>query len=166
MVKRVIIHWSAGRYYPTAFEKRYYHYLIDFDGKTVKGNYSPEDNDNCKDKHYAAHTGGGNTGSVGICICAMAGFVSNSTCGDYPITRKQFEACMKLTAEICQKYNIPITEDTVMTHYEFGKKNPKTTSKGKIDIIYLPPFPWLGKNDIGQFIRTKVRWYSEKLKGV
>jgi len=29
MIKRIILHWTAGRYYPTQFEKQYYHYLID-----------------------------------------------------------------------------------------------------------------------------------------
>ena len=51
-----------------------------------------------------------------------------------------------------------------MTHYEFGLKNPKTTSAGKIDIIYLPPYPWVSKDEVGSFIRSKIKWY--KLKGV
>ena len=50
-----------------------------------------------------------------------------------------------------------------MTHYEFGLKNPKTTSAGKIDIVYLPPYPQIKKQDIGNFIRNKVEWYSKKL---
>ena len=29
MVKRIVFHWSAGRYYPTEFEKKFYHFLID-----------------------------------------------------------------------------------------------------------------------------------------
>ena len=50
-----------------------------------------------------------------------------------------------------------------MTHYEFGLKNPKTTSKGKIDIIYLPPYPTIKKENIGDFIRNKIKWYSSHL---
>lgn len=50
-----------------------------------------------------------------------------------------------------------------MTHYEFGQNNPKTTSFGKIDIVYLPPYPWIAKKDIGSFIRSKIRWYSERI---
>ncbi len=38
MVKRIVLHWSAGRYYPTEFEKNHYHYLIDAEGKVcIKG---------------------------------------------------------------------------------------------------------------------------------
>ncbi len=163
MVKRIILHWSAGRYYPGDFEKQFYHYLVDVDGQIHKGKYKPEDNNNCNDGNYAAHTGGGNTGSVGVCMCAMFGFKSRTAVGNFPIGKVQFEACMKLCAEICQKYNLGVNSQTVLTHYEFGIANPKSTSSGKIDIIYLPPYPWVAKEDVGSFIRTKVRWYREKL---
>ena len=163
MLKRIIIHWSAGRYYPTEFEKQYYHYLVDVEGNIISGRYRPEDNEDCSDGCYAAHTGGGNTGSVGVCLCGMGGFVSDSFVGYYPIVRKQFETCMKFVAELCKKYEISISAQTVLTHYEFGKAHPKTTSAGKVDIVYLPPYPWVKRNDIGAFIRTKVRWYFEKL---
>ena len=159
MVKRIILHWSAGRYYPSKFEKQYYHYLIDVEGKVHIGFHKPEDNDNCSDGNYAAHTGGGNTGSIGVCLCGMCGYRSPSFCGE----KVQFEACMKFVAELCEKYNLKITKDTVLTHYEFGQANVKTSSFGKIDITYIPPYSWVGKNDVGSFIRSKVRWYKENL---
>jgi len=163
MIKRIILHWSAGRYYPTAFEKQYYHYLIDCGGNIYQGKYTPEDNLDCTDGKYAAHTGGGNTGSIGVCFCSMYGFKSAQNAGDYPVTKVQFEAGMKFCAQLCKKYNLEITPDTVLTHYEFGKTHPQTTSAGKIDITYIPPYPWVSKNDAGSFIRSKVRWYREKL---
>ena len=163
MVKRIILHWSAGRYYPSDFEKRYYHYLIDAEGKVYNGYYKPEDNNDCTEGNYAPHTGGGNTGSIGVCMCGMCGFRSADFCGDYPIVKIQFEACMKFVAELCKKYNLKVTKGTVLTHYEFGLDNPHTTSFGKIDICYLPPYPWVAKKDVGSFIRTKVRWYLEKI---
>ena len=43
------------------------------------------------------------------------------------MTSVKFEACIKKVAELYRKYNILITPDTVMTHYEFGQKHPKTT---------------------------------------
>lgn len=161
-MKRIILHWTAGRYYPTQFEKQYYHYLIDKDGRIYQGIYTPEDNLNCSDGKYAAHTGGGNTGSIGVSMCSMFGFKSVNNVGDFPITPIQFESCMEFCSDLCDKYNIAISPETVMTHYEFGQNNPKTTSFGKIDIIYLPPYPWVAKNDIGSFIRSKIRWYKEK----
>ncbi len=163
MVKRIILHWSAGRYFPTSYEKNYYHYLIDVEGKVYNGKYSPNDNDDCTDGKYAAHTGGGNTGSIGVCMCAMYGYKSPKFCGDFPISAIQFEACMKFTAELCKKYNLQITPQTVLTHYEFGIQNPKSTSAGKIDITYIPSYSWVCKNDVGNFIRSKVRWYREKI---
>lgn len=160
-MKRIILHWTAGRYYPTSFEKQFYHYLIDKEGKIYEGLYKPEDNIDCTDGKYAAHTGGGNTGSIGVAMCAMSGYKSPSNCGSFLITPIQFESCMEFCARLCQKYNLEVNENTVMTHYEFGKNNPKTTSAGKIDITYLPSYSWVGKNDIGSFIRTKVRWYMK-----
>jgi hypothetical protein len=70
---------------------------------------------------------------------------------------------MKFCAELCNKYNLPINANSVLTHYEFGLNNPQTSSHGKIDIMYLPPYPWVAKEDVGSFIRTKVRWYKERL---
>lgn len=161
-MNRIIIHWTAGTYYPTEYEKKYYHYLIDKDGNIHKGIHNPTDNLSCVDGNYAPHTGGGNTGSIGVALCAMYGFKNKNNCGNYPITSKQFESCMNFCARLCNEYNIKISPSNVMTHYEFGIKNPKTSSFGKIDIIYLPPYHWVAKNDIGSFIRTKIRWYQIK----
>ena len=159
-MEKIIIHWTAGCYYPTEYEKTHYHFLVDKDGKVHLGKFKPEDNLICRKNTYAAHTGGGNTKAIGVAVCAMAGFKSAKDCGRYPITPKQFEACMKFCAELCKKYNIPITENTVMTHYEFGIKHPHTSSAGKIDIIYIPSYPWVIPKDIGGFIRSKIKWYK------
>lgn len=163
-MKRIIIHWTAGGPIPTAFEKERYHYLIDSIGKVHLGKFKPEANLDCKDRLYAEHTGGGNTGSIGISMCGMANFRSKTNQGNFPITKVQFEATMKLCAELAKKYNIKIAPDTVLTHYEFGQINPRTTSYGKIDIIFLPPYPWISKDDVGSFIRSKIRWYQENLE--
>lgn len=165
MVKRIVLHWSAGRYYPSEFEKQYYHFLIDAEGRVYSGKYTPEDNENCIDGRYAAHTGGGNTGSIGVCLCGMYGYKSPTDYGFFPITKIQFEACMKFIAQLCEKYSLQISPTTVLTHYEFGRQNPKTSSVGKIDIVYLPPYSWVAKEDIGNFIRSKVRWYKCNLRG-
>lgn len=163
-MKRIIIHWTAGGYYPTDYEKEHYHFLVDKEGVIHSGKFKPEDNEICRVCKYAAHTGGGNTGSIGVAICAMAGFKSKFSAGNYPIQKKQFESTMELCAKLSAKYNIPITPQTVMTHYEFGKKNPKTTSAGKIDIIYIPPYPWVAQDETGSFIRSKIKWYRQKLE--
>lgn len=50
-----------------------------------------------------------------------------------------------------------------MIHYEFGIANPKTSSGDKIDIIFLPPYPNVAKNEVGNFIRNKAKWYFDKI---
>ena len=164
-MKRIIIHWTAGGYYPTALEKKCYHFLVDKDGNIHEGIFKPENNLRCISGFYAAHTGGGNTGSVGVAMCAMAGFKSRKSLGNYPITKKQFEACMELCANLSIKYDIPVNPNTIMTHYEFGLKHPSTSSAGKIDIIFIPPYPWVDRLDAGKFFRAKIKWYKEKLQG-
>lgn len=158
-MKRIIIHWTAGVNHPNTHEYECYHYLINGEGLVVEGKYTPEDNENCTDGKYAAHTGGGNTGSIGIAMCGMLGFTNSKNIGKYPLTAVQCERCFKLIAEVAKKYNMPISADTVMTHYEFGQKNPQSTSAGKIDITYLPPYSWVSREDIGSFIRSKAKWY-------
>ena len=160
-MNKIIIHWTAGTYQPNTTDLEHYHFLIDGEGKKHNGKFKPEDNENCNDGKYAAHTGGGNTGAIGVSMCAMAGFNSTASCGNYPITPVQLEACFKLCAELCKKYNIPV--ENVWTHYEFGINHPDTTSHGKIDIIYLPPYPLVKRNEVGGVIRSKIRWYLNKL---
>lgn len=160
-MKRVIIHWTAGANKPNATDLQHYHYIVDSEGKIYAGKYKPEDNENCTDGRYAQHTGGGNTGSVGVSMSGMCGFTSSRNLGKYPLTKKQCESTFKLCAELCKKYNIPVTKSNVMTHYEFGKSHPNTSSAGKIDIIYLPPYPEQTTDKIGDFIRSKIRWYQQ-----
>lgn len=160
-MKRIVIHWTAGTNKPNATDLQHYHFLIDSEGNVHEGKYKPEDNENCNDGKYAAHTGGGNTGSIGVSMCGMAGFTNVNNVGKYPLTRIQCEKCFALCAELCRKYNIQVTPSTVLTHFEFGKTHPKTSSFGKIDIIYLPPYPDVTRGQIGDFIRSKVKWYNQ-----
>ena len=163
-MKKIIIHWTAGTNQPCNTDYEHYHFLVNKDGVIIAGKYSPEDNENCNDGKYAQHCGGGNTGAIGVSMCGM--YVPKNVCikeTKYPLTKIQCEAMFKLVAELCKKYNIPITNKTVLTHYEFGQTNPKTSSFGKIDIIYLPAYPDVEKNKMGDFIINKIRWYFDKL---
>ena len=160
---KIIYHWSGGSYNISDFDRQFYHFLIDDKGEVFKGKYSVEDNLNCNDKKYAAHTGGGNTNSIGIAFLGMYNFNEKTLHTKYPLTRIQCEAGFKLGADLSKKYNIDLSLPlSVQTHYGFGVRNPNTTSKGKIDIIYLHPFPNIPKNCIEEFIRKKVIWYKNK----
>lgn len=160
-MKRIIIHWTAGRLQPNSTDYEHYHYLIKGNGEVIKGNYTPEDNENCLDGKYAKHTGGGNTGSIGIAMCGMFGFINRENCGKDLLTKEQCEACFKLAAKLCKKYNIKVSTETIMTHYEFNNSHPKASKVKKIDIIYLPPYPYLQQSDIGDFIRNKILEYLQ-----
>lgn len=162
-MKRIIIHWTAGSYKPNEHEKECYHFLVDDLGKIYEGTCKPEDNENCNDGKYAPHTGGGNTGSIGVALCGMNGFKNRENVGKYPLTKIQCETAFNLIAKLCKKYGILVTNKTVMTHYEFGLAKPKTSSGGKIDIIYLPCYPTVRQSEIGDYIRNKVRWYYNRL---
>ena len=161
-MKKICIHWTAGTNEPNQTDYQHYHYLINSNGVVFKGKYKPEDNENCNDGKYAQHCGGGNTGVIGVSMCGMAGYNGKLNSTKYPLTKKQCEKCFELVAELSIKYNIPIGKETIYTHYEFGKTHPKTTSAGKIDIIYLHPYPQLNASQIGDFIRNKVQWYKNK----
>lgn len=163
MVNKICIHWTAGGYQPNNIDFEHYHYLINAQGLVIEGKYKPEDNNDCTDGKYAQHCGGGNTGAVGLALCGMLSFKNRYSVGKYPLTKVQCERAFKLCAELCKKYNIRITPQTVFTHYEFGKTHPKTSSAGKIDIIYLPPYPTISQDKTGDFIRSKIQWYYNKL---
>lgn len=164
MLKRIIIHWTAGTYNVNTDVLNSYHYAVNNTGKIIACNHRPEDNIDCKDGNYAPHTGGGNTGSIGVAMCGMYvpnGFNVKST--KYPLTKIQCETTFQLVAELAKKYNILIKPETILTHYEFGKAHPDSSSAGKIDIIYLTAYPHVEPSDIGAFIRTKVKWYYNHL---
>lgn len=159
MLRRIIIHWTAGTYIPNPCDLKHYHFLINNFGEVQKGIYSPEDNICCNDGVYAMHTKLGNTGSIGIAMCGMYNFKNSGAVGDYPLTKKQCESCFMECAKLVKKYNIKL--DNIYTHYEFNKmKNIKT---GKIDIVYLPPYPEIKKDEILDFIKNKISWYLATL---
>lgn len=158
-LKYITLHWTAGGRQPNATDKQHYHYLVDYLGNVTKGTHTVYDNVNCTDGNYAAHTGGKNTDNIGIAMCGMLGFKNSKNVGKYPLTKVQCERAFKLIAEQAYKYGIPIDENHVMTHYEFGLKHPKTSSYGKIDIIYYPCYPNIKASMCGFYMRSKVNWY-------
>lgn len=155
-LNRITFHWTAGTYTPNDVDKKAYHFLIDGEGKVIKGVLKPEDNIDCKDGVYARHCGGGNTGNIGIAICGMYS-------KDYPIKRVQIEAACKLAAQLCEKYGIRITNRNVVTHAEFGQMYPNSSSYGKVDIVNLPCVAVYGTTPVGNWIRNKVQWYRQHL---
>lgn len=164
MQRTIINHWTAGLAKPNATDFEHYHYLIDQDGNIYKGDHTIEDNDNTADGDYAAHCGGGNTKRYGISLCGMMDFKSNKSPGKYKLTEIQLETLYMLNAKILFKEGFKeVNSNNLMTHMEFGNKNPKTSSYGKIDICYLPTNPSVTSEKVGDFIRNKTSWYLNRL---
>lgn len=154
MFKNIVLHWTGGNYYPCSIDITAYHFLVDKNGSVRSGKYTPEDNLNCGDGKYAKHTGGGNTGRIGIAICCMK---DKQT----PPTQKQVEAMCKQAARLCYLYNL--TPKQCITHAEFGLANPKTSSAGKTDINSLPYVPRNGIKSCADYLRNKIQVYYDRI---
>lgn len=158
MPHKMTLHHTVGRYEQFFND---YHYMIAYNPTTKKayvkkGIYKPEDNDNTSDGKYAPHCKLCNTGNIGVAICANYQYDSKTmTSPTYPIRAEQIELAFELMAELCIKYNIKI--DEVQTHYERDRKLAKPD--GKVDIIYIPSYPNVKPNEVGNHIRGKVKWY-------
>ena len=161
------IHWSAGQYVPNEDAINDYHYLIGYDvkkdeGIIYPGRFKPEDNLICYDGVYAHHCGGGNTKSIGLAFCGMLGYKGPARIGNYPLMRKQLEKGFSYAADRCLFYKIPIVKEKVYTHFEFGLLHPETSSRGKIDINFIPGHPDIKPHECGDYIREKILWYSKR----
>lgn len=137
-LSRVVAHWTSGTYKPNATDRIHYHYLIDGEGTMHRGDFSPPDNLNTADGTYAAHTYHANTGSIGIALAAMRGATQQPfSAGDYPITRTQWNHLILAVADLCRRYGILPTKQTVLTHCEVGA-HLGIPQRGKWDIARLP----------------------------
>ena len=159
-MKRIILHHTGGSYIPNPTDKKAYHYLIDNLGHIYCGKYKPEDNENCNDGKYAAHTLRGNTGSIGISACCNFNFNLRDKVSRYPITNIQFETMCQLTARMCIKYKIPVSQ--VYTHYGFDLAH--NIKQGKVDITYLPWKTELTPIQVQDYFRNKINWYIKRCK--
>jgi hypothetical protein len=167
-MKRICIHWTAGNLRANRDDIAHYHRLVEGDGAVLMGPRPPEANipkngQYLTNEPYIAHCGGGNSWAIGWALCGMRGFSSPKKPGDQLLTREQFEAACNGIALDCRTYGIPVDADHVYTHYEFGKRNPNTSSRGKIDIIWLPFYPHLQPDQVGDFFRNKIKWYLGRL---
>lgn len=116
---RIICHWTAGAHKASAVDQAHYHILIEGDGALVRGDHSIDDNVSAADGDYAAHTRGCNTGSIGVSLCCMAGAIESPfRAGQFPMTAVQWEVLSTVVAELCERYDIPVTARTVLSHAE------------------------------------------------
>lgn len=157
MLKRIILHWTAGKNIPNKADLEHYHYIVDGCGKVYSGKFQPEANIICKNNQYAMHTKLGNTGSIGVSMCGMLGFISPKNIGNYPIKKQQAENCFYFCSKLCKKYSLSLNNNYITTHYHFNQKHNIKT--GKIDISFLPPYPDIKNFEMESFIIDKIKWY-------
>ena len=158
-MKRIICHWTAsGTYSPNHSDLTHYHMVIDGDGRVHQGNLGPEANVDCSDGIYVRHTRGCNTGAIGIGICAMHGAQERPfDAGQYPIKPCQIDALVAVIADLCETYEIPVNQSTVLTHAEV-QPTLGIRQRGKWDITWLPNHIH-GTDDsirIGDILRARV----------
>lgn len=155
-MERVITHWTAGTHHASAGDREHYHLLIEADGHLVRGDYSIADNASTADDDYAGHTRMMNTGSIGVAVCAMAGAMQRPfRAGRYPMTAVQYEVMASAAADLCERYRIVVTPQTVLGHGEvealFG-----VPQGGKWDPTVLPWDPDRPPSEVGAAFRLQV----------
>lgn len=156
-LKRIVLHWSAGGNAPSAIDRQHYHFIVGGDGAVVHGIHAPEANIAPKQGAYAAHTLNLNTGSIGVAMTGMLGAVERPfNAGRSPLTQAQVDAFVRLVAQLCRQYGIPVTRETVLSHAEV-QPTLKVQQRGKWDICWLPGMT--GAADpvkVGDILRSRI----------
>ncbi|HEV8241427.1 MAG TPA: N-acetylmuramoyl-L-alanine amidase [Thermoanaerobaculia bacterium] len=156
-MRRVICHWTAGAYKASSLDKEHYHFLVEADGKVVRGRHSIADNVSTDDGIYAAHTLGANTGAIGIAVCAMFNAVQSPFHpGSFPMLESQWLRLADIAAEVCRAYSLPVTPQTVLGHGEV-QVQLSIAQKGKWDPMVLPWQPSWSITQVGTYFRTLVQ---------
>lgn len=156
-MQRIICHWTAGSYNVSGVDKEHYHIIIDGDGKVHRGYNDIDDNLSCGDGIYAAHTWGLNTASIGVTVCCMAGARQHPfRGGKFPMKKVQWETMIKVVAELCEIYKLPVDEKHVLQHGEVTEVYG-IDQWGKWDVMVLPWEPGLSGKQVANLFRQKVR---------
>lgn len=152
--RRIICHWTAGGYLSTAHDRASYHVLIEGSGNHVRGVNIAY---NCPivRGRYAAHTLNANNYAIGVAVCAMAGAKQSPfSAGRYPMTRGQWNALIIACADLCRRYDIPVTPRTVLGHGEV-QQTLGIKQRGKWEFV-LPWEPEWSVLQTGDELRRRV----------
>lgn len=158
-LKRIIAHWTVGKYTANSIDKKHYHFVVEETGKIIDCVHKPESNIRPSKGNYAAHCLNCNTGSIGISMASMFGAKSQTNFGDYPFTERQFNAMCKKIAELCVEYNISVSPMTVLSHAEV-EPTLGIKQRGKWDFTVIPFMPKVkGARACGDEMRKRVNAY-------
>lgn len=158
-ITRIHWHWTAGTYANAqADASGHYHFVYGSDGRRYQGKSIALNGVPAK-KGYAAHTLNANTGAIGLSVACMGGNgVSENPfrSGLYPMTEAQMRAMIADTAQLCLRYDVPVTPRTVLSHAEV-QANLGIAQRGKWDIARMSWKPELvGAKACGDWMRAEV----------
>ena len=159
-MRRIHVHWTAGRHKANATDLRSYHILVEGDGKLRRGNCPISANDPARRKPgepRANHTLNANSNTIGISLCAMFNARERPfDPGPAPLTEAQWQAMIQAVAILARRYAIPVTPETILTHAEV-QPNLNIAQRNKWDITALPfDRGTLGAQAVGDRLRREV----------
>lgn len=154
-IKRVYLHWSAGRYGEIYDD---YHISIDNDGCI----YMPDSDLTIQREHTWLR----NSKAVGIAVCGCLDAQANNgydmEMGTYPVTPAQIEAMAYIVALFAKHGGVPV--ECALTHCEaayFDGYGPFSGDpETRWDLWYLPDYDGVMRGG-GDVIRGKARWYLQ-----
>lgn len=156
-LERIVFHWTAGNSTASNIDRAHYHVLIEGDGKLVRGIPSIAANGIGGSGQRASHTLNCNTGSIGVSLCGMTGAIESPfNPGKSPITAIQWKTLADVLADLCRRYDIPVTPRTVLSHAEV-QSTLGVAQRSKWDISRLPFAPTvIGAKACGDAMRSAV----------
>lgn len=159
-MKRIHVHWTAGRHTANATDKSSYHILVEGDGKLTRGDPPISANDPARrqpGQRQASHTLNANSGAIGVSMCGMFNARERPfDPGPAPLTQSQWDAMVAAVAQLARRYGISVTPGTILTHAEV-QPNLGIAQRNKWDITVLPFDPdTLGAQACGDRLRRDV----------
>lgn len=146
---RIHWHWTGGGYKPNPTDLAAYHILITGDGEIIEQHGLSK---------VLAHTLNANTGAVSLSCCSMAGAVERPfSSGEAPLNIKQLDALARKTAQLCSRFDIPVSPWSTLSHSEV-QPSLGVAQRQKWDINWIPGMERPGDPvTVGNRIREMVR---------
>lgn len=155
-LKGIVMHWTAGGPKASRLDLEHYHFVVQQDGSALPGKFKPEANIAPVSGAYAAHTLSANTGRIGVALCGMGGAIEAPFKSGTGLSWPQINAFCALIAELCRRYQIPVTRLSVLSHAEV-QPTLGIRQRGKWDIAWLPGMAKPGNPiDIGDRLRGDI----------
>jgi N-acetylmuramoyl-L-alanine amidase/Bacterial SH3 domain len=165
-MERIHVHWTAGGHTANATDRSHYHIIVQADGTLVKGDIGIDANAPGSGMKRASHTLNANTGAIGLSMCCMGGAVESPfSSGASPMTEIQWNAMIDVAAQLAERYAIPVTPVTILTHAEVGP-NLGRAQNGKWDVTRLSfDEKIVGFKSVGDRMRLSIAVALDALKG-